>query len=135
MRLAVTGGRDYWDVDTIFLVLDTWHERRPITMLIHGACPTGLDHVADIWAASRRVPCTPEPAAWSEHGKSAGPRRNQLIWDKHSPDALLSFPGGRGTADMIRCGHRACKPVYGVSLMQHKIFKIPADQQEHTRYA
>lgn len=137
MRLAVTGGRDYWDVDTIFHVLDTWHQYRPISVLIHGACPTGLDHVADFWTASRGVECVREPCTaeeWDIYSKSAGPKRNQRIWDKHSPDALLSFPGNNGTANMIKCGFRAQKPVYAVSLIRHRIYRMSPDPTQHSTY-
>jgi hypothetical protein len=41
------------------------------------------------------------PADWKRHGKSAGPLRNQEMLDA-APDLVIAFPGGRGTADMVR---------------------------------
>ena len=34
--------------------------------------------------------------------KSAGHIRNQVMLDKGKPDVVVAFPGGRGTADMVR---------------------------------
>lgn len=35
-------------------------------------------------------------------GKAAGPIRNQHMIDTAKPDLVVSFPGGAGTADMVR---------------------------------
>jgi hypothetical protein len=40
-------------------------------------------------------------ADWSI-GRKAGPIRNQRMLDEHKPDLVVAFPGGRGTADMVR---------------------------------
>ena len=42
------------------------------------------------------------PAKWKLHGKAAGPIRNQLMLVEHKPDMVLAFPGGKGTANMIK---------------------------------
>jgi len=41
-------------------------------------------------------------AKWSKHGRAAGPIRNQEMIDECKPDLVVAFPGGRGTADMVR---------------------------------
>ena len=41
-------------------------------------------------------------ADWEKHGKAAGAIRNQQMLDDYHPDAVIAFPGGRGTADMIK---------------------------------
>jgi hypothetical protein len=47
------------------------------------------------------------PALWTQHGKKAGPMRNQAMVDL-LPEIGIAFPGGNGTADMAaRC--RAAK--------------------------
>jgi acyl-CoA synthetase (NDP forming) len=51
------------------------------------------------------------PANWKKHGKSAGPIRNQLMLDVGKPDLVIAFPGGSGTADMIRRARKAGVPV------------------------
>ena len=103
MRLLVTGGRDYSDFQALRIVLDQIHKEHPVTLLIHGGA-RGADTLAGRWAESNGVPTAVYRAQWKEHGKAAGPIRNQLMLTEGRPDAYLAFPGGRGTADMVcRC--------------------------------
>jgi len=44
----------------------------------------------------------PFPADWSRHGKSAGPIRNRQMLIEGRPDIVVAFPGGKGTANMIK---------------------------------
>lgn len=99
-RVIVCGGRDYGNYDRAFQVLDDLHSRQPIDIVFHGNC-RGADLVADAWARSRRVTVHPCPADWKRHGHRAGPIRNQNMLG-HKPDVVVAFPGGRGTADMVR---------------------------------
>ena len=46
------------------------------------------------------------PADWTKHGKAAGPIRNQKMLDE-CPDLVVAFPGGKGTADMVRRAMKA----------------------------
>lgn len=41
-------------------------------------------------------------ADWVGHGRAAGPIRNQQMLDEGKPDLVVAFPGGTGTADMVR---------------------------------
>ena len=104
MRLLVCGGRNY-DGDKAWghvkEVLDGIHCRRMLTAIIEGGA-SGADSLARTWAYMNRVACITVPADWAEHGKAAGPIRNQQMIDLHKPDVVVAFPGGRGTADMVR---------------------------------
>ena len=51
------------------------------------------------------------PAAWNKWGYSAGPRRNAWMIEYGKPDHVLAFPGGPGTADMVRRARAAGIPV------------------------
>lgn len=62
----------------------------------------GADYWAHQWALARGKPTIRVHAEWQAKGRAAGPIRNQLMLDEHTPDALVAFPGGRGTADMVR---------------------------------
>jgi hypothetical protein len=42
------------------------------------------------------------PADWDTHGRAAGPIRNQRMLDVGKPDFVIAFPGGHGTANMVR---------------------------------
>lgn len=80
--------------------LDLLHERRRITLVIHGAA-RGADTLAANWAASRGVEAKAYPADWDRHGKAAGHIRNAAMLTEE-PDGVVAFPGGRGTSDMRR---------------------------------
>jgi YspA, cpYpsA-related SLOG family len=100
LRVVVTGGRDFDGRVTVFEALDQVHESTPIVLLIHGAA-AGADALASEWAESRGVPAEAYPADWSQYGRAAGPVRNAHMLARR-PDLLIAFPGGRGTADMVR---------------------------------
>lgn len=77
-RVLVTGSRDWEDGNLIFGVLDDigFEVGLDWMVVIHGACPTGADHYADLWAEARDTGLSRHPADWDRHGKAAGPRRN-----------------------------------------------------------
>jgi UDP-N-acetylmuramoylalanine-D-glutamate ligase len=54
------------------------------------------------------------PADWKLHGKSAGHIRNQQMLDESKPDIVIAFPGGRGTANMIKRAKKAGVEVFQV---------------------
>jgi hypothetical protein len=94
-RLIVCGGREYADRVVIYTVLDLLAPRE----IAQGEA-NGADSLAKAWAAERGVPCARFPALWNIEGKSAGPKRNRRMFAGFEPDGTVSFPGGRGTADM-----------------------------------
>lgn len=110
MRLLVCGGRDYDDGVTIFGVLDHLHAQLPAALIIHGAA-RGADTWAKSWARTRGVPHLPFPADWDQEGRAAGVLRNQRMLEEGKPDQVLAFPGGVGTADMVRRARAAGVPV------------------------
>lgn len=128
MRVLVCGGRDYQDRDMVIRTLDWMAEAHarskgidtsdnwlphPEFVVIHGGCPTGADAHADDWAVVNWAGCEVYRADWDKHGKAAGPIRNQQMIDQGRPDLVLAFPGGRGTADMVRRAEAAGVPVTG----------------------
>lgn len=96
-RVVVTGGRNYADGPEVARVLD----KIAPTALAHGACPTGADHLAGIWANSRGVPCWRYPADWVRLGPSAGPVRNRRMLVEFKPDLVVAFAGGPGTMNCV----------------------------------
>ena len=109
MRVIVCGGRTYGNRWRVRDELDAIHTATPITTLIHGNAH-GADSFADEWAAGKCETLTFLPQ-WEQHGKSAGPKRNQEMLDNGKPDLVVAFPGGRGTADMVRRAKAAGVPV------------------------
>lgn len=103
MRVLVCGGRDYCDSSRVWGELDTLlrKARHGCMVVIQGGA-RGADQIAREWCRSREVPYDNYAADWNAHGKAAGPIRNQRMIDEGRPDLVLAFPGGRGTADMVR---------------------------------
>lgn len=110
-RILVCGGRDFNDQTMVFGILDMISEERVINAVIQGDCPTGADKLARMWAISRNHHLDHFPADWLKHGRAAGPIRNQRMIDEGRPTMGLAFPGGRGTADMVRRLNAAAIPV------------------------
>jgi len=110
MRVIVCGGRDYADWTAISDSLDAIHAERPITQVITGDA-RGADTLAGMWAMSKNVKLARYPAKWVSYGRSSGPIRNAEMLAKERPDEVIAFPGGKGTADMVRQARAAGVPV------------------------
>ena len=121
--VGVTGGRVYRHREVVRLVLDTLAP----TLVRHGACSSGADRFASDWCREHDVAEDRHPAHWSQHGKAAGPYRHGTM-AKLAADLWVAFPGGPGTANMVRqadvAGHRVVRIPRGSFLTAdaHPIF-------------
>jgi hypothetical protein len=123
MRVLVCGGRGYEDIEgggTIVrealsqLFLNP-PEKEDVVLISGGA--KGADQIPiymyegeeDEWGGLEVY-----PADWKLHGKSAGHIRNQQMLDESKPDIVIAFPGGRGTANMIKRAKKAGVEVFQV---------------------
>ena len=71
-------------------------------VVIHGAAG-GVDEQAMIAAQTLPgVKHLPFQADWNAHGRAAGPIRNKRMLDEGRPELVVAFPGGRGTANMVK---------------------------------
>lgn len=114
MILLVTGGRYYSNRDAVFSALDRAHAKRAITLLVHGGA-TGADALANEWAVARGIPHRAYSVTkfeWMRYGSAAGPIRNGRMLEEAKPDGVVAFPGGKGTADMIRRAEAAGLPIW-----------------------
>lgn len=107
MRLLVCGGRDFNDQ----AFLDTKLSEVAPSIICHGGAQ-GADRLAGEWARRFNIPCAVYPAKWKEHGRAAGMLRNQTMLTDFKPDAVMAFPGGKGTANMIELAVKARIRVY-----------------------
>jgi hypothetical protein len=102
-RVLVCGGRDYGalpgEKEFLFEYLDGLLPRP--TVIIEGEAP-GADSLAREWAELRGIPVEKYPADWKKHGRAAGPLRNTLMLRNGRPHLVVAFPGGAGTADLLR---------------------------------
>jgi len=115
-RVIVTGCRDWRDEDAVDRELQALLDEHSSFTLVHGACPTGTDEFARIWATSLDlrdiVIVEAHPADWKALGKGAGPARNQLIVGAGAHLCLAFWDGvSRGTYDMITRAVRYGIPV------------------------
>lgn len=102
MRLLVCGGRHYAGEAGFDREMNAMFARVGYPIVIITGCAGGADRLARQWANSHGVPLKVFKADWTAHGRAAGPKRNQRMLDEGQPDFVLAFPGGRGTADMVR---------------------------------
>ena len=109
MRVLICGGRDFTDYRRFAAAMHEIElEHGPFSVIMHGGAK-GADHCAHLWANSP-IGAKSEvifEADWATYGKAAGPKRNQRMIDEGKPDLVVAFPGGRGTADMVRCARIA----------------------------
>lgn len=113
-RILVCGGRDFSNGKFLFWFMDNLCEERgwtsdkfsngipmPDVDLIHGGA-RGADSLAGEWAKLAFI--TPEvyKADWKRYGKRAGPIRNAQMLAEGKPDIVVAFPGGTGTAHMVK---------------------------------
>lgn len=106
-RLLVCGGRHYEDAEAVWRTLDTL---KPGLLIEGGA--SGADKLAKQWAEHNGVPCMEFPAMWKRYGRAAGSIRNRWMLAYGRPDAVMAFPGGPGTKNMIKQANDAGIDVY-----------------------
>jgi hypothetical protein len=109
-RLLVCGGRYYDNRALAFKVLDAVHAERPVTLVIEGGA-SGADTLAREWAVARGIARRTFEAHWITQGPAAGPIRNRLMITEGRPTRAVAFPGGRGTANMLKQLRAAHIPV------------------------
>lgn len=113
MIVIVTGGRNYADWGSVHRAL---YEASPDLVITGGCnCKTedpylGADRFARNWCERFGHADYGEfPALWSARGRGAGPHRNalmvligQMLKNAGATVEVFAFPGGSGTADMLR---------------------------------
>lgn len=111
-RLLVCGTRHMnythpkWN-GAVFALHDVMSAMPPGSVLIHGGA-NGVDTLADrfAWMMPQFAEVLPFHADWKQHGRRAGPMRNQRMLEEGRPDCWAAFHHepklGRGTADMVR---------------------------------
>ena len=121
--MIVCGGREYADDKHVRDVLDAGIDGQPITAIAEGGAQ-GADEHAEEWAMMRGIDCQTYNADWSKHGRAAGPIRNGFMLQEFEPNAVIAFPGGRGTADMVRRAKAAGVRVIEVEARQ----EVPSER-------
>lgn len=111
-RLLVTGGRQFAGKNFTFRALDLLHAELHLGMIIEGGAMDAYS-LSNEWAHRNDVPMQtcPLPASSKLQGKRAGHERNAQMLQRYKPQAVLVFPGGRGTLNMESLAAAAGIPV------------------------
>ena len=122
LHVFVTGGRDGADKRLIWHALDeiTDSMYEPEIHVHHGTA-RGTDRIAGAWARARGKVEHPHPADWERYPRAGGVVRNgqmaslaeNLRTEGHNV-IVVAFPGGNGTANMIRAARQRRLPVITV---------------------
>lgn len=118
-RILICGGRDYDNWPEFCAAMDSfiadrgWHTipdqygnwLPEVTVISGGA--QGADSMADQWAMINWCPFEEYKADWKTHGRAAGPIRNEQMLYEGTPDVVIAFPGGKGTAHMMKIARKA----------------------------
>jgi hypothetical protein len=115
MRILVCGGRDFDDWGLLCKSLDSFRHAKN-TFIQGGA--TGADFLVKVFAKYYKELVEEYPADWKTYGKAAGAIRNQQMLDEGKPDIIIAFPGGSGTADMVKRAKKAGLRVMEISYEQ-----------------
>lgn len=106
----VCGGRTYADMSRVFEALDALAAGVELVAIRHGGA-AGADELAGMWCRARGVPEQVFRADWRRYGRAAGPLRNGEMLKDGAVVVVVAFPGGAGTADMVRRARAAGLPV------------------------
>lgn len=91
---------------------DNW---LPSDIKIISGGAAGVDTVAIEFAVVNWCDCKEYPADWKKYGKSAGYIRNKQMLVEGNPDLVIAFPGGKGTANMVKLTREAGVEVIEIS--------------------
>jgi hypothetical protein len=111
--IIVCGGRDFVPTAPAhaYAWLCSWLTYCRATIVREGGA-LGGDRFGRERAVALGIDVDTMEADWKRHGRRAGPKRNQAMLDKEPrPIGVLAFPGGSGTADMVRRAKKAGIPV------------------------
>lgn len=99
MRVVIFGGRDYANYRKFNEVMAKLDQTWGITTVIEGE-QSGADTMARMWALAHNKKLDPyKPKRYDSVGMMT---RNQMMITRGRPERGVAFPGGTGTADMIR---------------------------------
>lgn len=112
-RVLVCGGRECLDRQKVFDTMDYCHQWFAERFILIQGEAKGADRLAKEWAIKHGYPHAGVPANWFYYDKPAGNIRNTSML-LLKPQLLIAFPGGRGTADMVKKATFDGVPVYAL---------------------
>lgn len=113
-RIIVCGGRDFTDEAFVFMTLTELRQYFANRFAIIQGEAKGADRLAKKWAISEGICCIGVSAPWDMFGLSAGGIRNEWMNYFCLPQLVIAFPGGKGTASMVRIAKSSGVPVHAL---------------------
>lgn len=108
--IAITGGADYLDHQRVWSALDRVFAKHQDMVLLHGGTPSGVEHIAECWARTRKVTTVVFRPDWARHAKAAPFKRNDVLLAQ-LPAGLLQFPGTGISANLADKARKMGIPV------------------------
>lgn len=120
MRLAIVGSRDYPDLNSVRMYVDTVYSLEPDTIIISGGA-TGVDIVAIDQALIHGMKTEVYIADWNIYGKSAGFIHNHTIIEK--ADKIMAFWDGKShmTRHIIEHSRIRDKPIDVITYVKKEV--------------
>jgi adenine/guanine phosphoribosyltransferase-like PRPP-binding protein len=111
MKILITGGRDYTNINKIREVLSEYKDEK--VTFIHGAA-RGADTLGGMVAKEFGFEIKIFPAEWNKYGRAAGHKRNIQMLDE-KPDIVLAFhddfSSSKGTKHCVECAMKIGIPI------------------------
>lgn len=99
MKVIIAGGRDFIPEPKDIITLATLDNEHVFDEIVCGEA-RGADTFGKEYGKIMGIHIESFPADWNNYGKKAGPIRNEEM--ACYADAVIFFPGGKGTEDMRR---------------------------------
>lgn len=107
-RILITGSRHWAEREAVESVIQRLKDTYRDIAIVHGACRTGADAIANAYCLANGITVERYPADWGKYPYAAGPIRNQKMVDS-GPDFVVGFPyeGGTGTIGCLEMARDA----------------------------
>jgi hypothetical protein len=109
MKVVVTGGRNYVMTASDYVFLENAINILGARAILTGGA-RGVDAQVEAWARRRAIPVQTMRPNWRKDGDAAPFRANTRLAE--AADAVIAFPGAKGTADMVDQARRIGLPVH-----------------------
>lgn len=112
-RIVVAGSRNFnnWNLAKEFIDFCIRRIKNEHTLVFMSGCCKGADKLGERYATENGYKIEYYPVNWDKYGKSAGPKRNEIMAEKC--DFVICFLDGKsnGTKSMINYSKKYNKPL------------------------
>ena len=114
VKIVIGGCRNYSDYSAFCIFVDECLVELGLeaeVTIVSGHC-SGVDEMAERYAAERGFPVIVCPAEWAKYGRAAGPVRNRQMVEQS--DAVIAFwdQTSKGTQSLIRYAKQQSKRLF-----------------------